>query len=233
MKLHCPDCGAAIPAADMNLASLVAKCAACDSVFSFAGVAVPTPASATRVPAAPVQAAPQPPQMKVEQLGNNWRVTWRWFTPEVAFLLFFACCWDGFLVFWYVMAFTTNGPLAMKLFPILHVAVGVLVTYLAITGLLNRTTIDVSRSQVLVRHRPLPWAGNRSVPSAEIQQLYCEESGVKQNGASRYRVCVSLGNGRRFTLVTGFKSLAEARYLEQTIESRLNIKPQAVPGECA
>lgn len=36
MKIHCPSCNAAIPAADIHLETAMAKCRQCDAVFSFA-----------------------------------------------------------------------------------------------------------------------------------------------------------------------------------------------------
>ena len=36
MKLHCPSCGNSVKSEDIDLAGRLAKCAMCDSVFSFA-----------------------------------------------------------------------------------------------------------------------------------------------------------------------------------------------------
>jgi hypothetical protein len=238
VKLHCPSCGSPIDADDMNVVNLVAKCRACDDVFSFAGV-VETPANATRM--APTRLAnpapkqgemlPRPPGMIEQQLGNTWTVTWRWFTSDVIGLLVFAVAWDAFLVFWYSMAFGTRGPWIAKVFPIGHVAVGVCITYYVLTGLFNRTRVDVSRSEVSVRHYPLPWLGNRSIASADLTQLFCEQAAMKQNGIGRFRLCATLRSGNKITLLSGFRNVGEAKYLERAIESRLNIAPTAVVGE--
>ena len=37
MKVSCEACGKVVPARDVNLENLVAKCSACDAVFSIAG----------------------------------------------------------------------------------------------------------------------------------------------------------------------------------------------------
>lgn len=53
-----------------------------------------------------------------------------WLTWAIAPMAFFAVFWDGFIIFWYATALKTHGPLIMILFPLLHVAVGVGLTYL-------------------------------------------------------------------------------------------------------
>ena len=47
MRVSCKSCGAAVPAANLNLDRMVAKCGACHAVFAFAvdGAAPPTSAS--------------------------------------------------------------------------------------------------------------------------------------------------------------------------------------------
>ena len=65
MKLFCPDCGGPIPAADVNLDRMAAKCGRCDAVFGFADVVSAEsrrpPGSAAGLAAAPSAAAPSSP----------------------------------------------------------------------------------------------------------------------------------------------------------------------------
>ncbi len=82
------------------------------------------------------------------------------------------------------MAFAGPGNQAggfqwiMIVFPICHVAVGVGLTYYVIAGFLNKTEILVTHDSVHVRHRPVPWWGNRSVPRHEIQEVETEFVGM-------------------------------------------------------
>ena len=49
----------------------------------------------------------------------------KWFGMQTLFLTAFAVFWGGFLFFWY-SNIPEDGPLMVALFPLLHVAVGVL-----------------------------------------------------------------------------------------------------------
>jgi hypothetical protein len=98
--MNCPKCQALIPAEDVNLETLWAKCRNCDEVFSFAESApAAAPPRKRRLPAG------QPEGFRVEELGQTQRITRRWFMPQAWFLIFFCLAWDSFLVFWYSMAF--------------------------------------------------------------------------------------------------------------------------------
>ena len=47
---------------------------------------------------------------------------------------------------WYGIAFAADTPLIAKLFPLLHVAMGIGLTYFTLAGLVNRTTVEVIES---------------------------------------------------------------------------------------
>ena len=158
MQLTCKSCSKPIPAEDVNIKMAIAKCMACDAVFSFAedlGAGQREAAIAER------PRVPEPKGFSVENWGSDLVITRRWFTPAVFFLVLFCIFWDGFLIFWYGIAFTQKEvPWIMVLFPILHLAVGVGLTYFVICCFVNRTWIKVSMGQLTVRHSQLQWQGN-------------------------------------------------------------------------
>lgn len=149
MPIQCVECGRDIPAADVNLDTALAKCTGCNAVF---GIMDQIPDGGTlRSTAAPLREVPLPPRFAVDDFGGTLRIQFRWFTPMVFIPLFFCIFWDGFLVVWYAIAFSTNGPLMMKLFPLLHVAVGVGLTWFVLATFVNRTTITVGDGACVVR----------------------------------------------------------------------------------
>ena len=250
MKLHCPDCGTRIAAEDVNLSTFVARCRACDSVFSFGdslrdfesgSQRRPAVGRAAKSPATAEELLVPPEGMIVEDTGRLWAARWRWFRPEVIGLALFCVAWDAFLAFWYAMAMgphTAGDGFSwiMVVFPVGHVAVGVGMTYYTLCGFLNRTTLLVTQYEVIVRHRPLPWVGNRRLVAAEITQLYCRQAmqawADKTGGrAIAYELMACLGEGRQVRLLGGFRNVGEPRYLERAVEERLNLDPRAVVGE--
>jgi hypothetical protein len=154
------------------------------------------------------------------------------------FLLFFCIAWDAFLIFWYSMALGGVGPpggfgLLFIIFPFAHVAVGVGLTYLVIAGFLNRTTITVAHGELAVRHLPVPWAGNHTLPVSDIAQLYCgkSENPRQSSGVGVRSVSALLKDGRKITLVSFLHDADEARFIESKLESHLGIADLPVEGE--
>lgn len=234
MKLFCPDCGFAIPASDLELDRLVAKCANCNTVFAFADPA--TVENRERTPAADRRPIPRPPRFQVQELGGTWRLTYRWFRFVHVGMAVFCVAWDSFLIFWYGIALSShNTPWIMVVFPIGHLAVGVGLTYAVLTGFLNRTTLELAGGQLTIRHSPLPWPGNRSIPANQIRQLYVTQNpnhGKSNNSqAVRFDLSAGLNNGAKVKLLGGFQDTDGPRYLENELERRLKLPPTRVPGE--
>lgn len=162
------------------------------------------------------------------------------------FLLFFAISWDSFLVGWYWMLIAPNGgldgpPGAFKLiffvFPIIHVAIGVGLTYFVLAGLLNSTVIRVADGMLTVRHGPLPWIGNCDLPTEGIDQIYCQNK-LQRSRDEDGRTTIStqyevhaLVNGRKQKLLSGLHEADHALFVEQRLERFLGIENRTVPGE--
>lgn len=234
MQVHCTNCGVQIPADDLNIDTGIAKCQACNCVFSFlealresSAAERPLRATAER----PV--VPQPRGIMVDDLGGRLRLVRRWFRWPLLFLVFFCVAWDGFLVFWYSIAFTQNAPWIMVVFPVAHVAVGVGLTYFVLCGFLNSTSIEVESGGLRIRHGPLPWWGNRTIETADLKQLYCQRRvRSSRNGTSEtYELHAQLANGTQLKLLSGLEEAQDALYLEQQIEKYLGIRDIRVAGE--
>jgi len=241
MQMSCEVCHSALRAEDVRLDLAVAKCHSCNAVYDLSGrkargLSVQPEAKPALRPKAAL-----PPRFQVEEDGATTRIAWRWFNPLThLFLLFFCVAWDGFLLFWYGIAFTVGeeaGPasLIMVLFPIAHVAVGVGLTYYTLAGFINRTRVEVSRNHLTIRHGPLPWKGNQDLPGRQLTQLYGEEvvSRGKNGVTVTYDLLALDREGRKVKLLTGLTDKDQVLYLEQTMERRLGIEDAAVAGEVA
>lgn len=228
MKLECPHCSSPIQTENINIQSAIAKCGDCGAVFGFAEkVPGAAPFGASK------RAVVMPKGYSVGYEGTGLVITRRWLCAKFVALLGFCVFWDGFLVVWYSLAFTKGAPLLMKLFPVLHVAVGVFITYTAVAGLINRTRITVNSAELGIKHFPLPWPGSRTVPRYEVDQLFCEERiNRSRNGASySYDLSAVMKDGKRQKLVLGLDTPENALFLEQQIEGYLGISDRPVAGE--
>ncbi len=232
MQLNCESCGEPIAAEDVNLERAMAKCRACNAVFSFA----------ERLPATPGQPdrgeVGQPERIKLHDAGAEVVFSWRWFRAAYLFLVFFAIAWDAFLIFWYSMAVSDKGPPGemrwlMIVFPLAHVAVGVGLTYFVIAAFFNRTEVRLTAERLTVHHGPLPWPGNRDLACDDLSKLYCSEDvrRGRHGTMTRYTLNALLQDGKKVTLLSGLEEFEEALFLEQQIEARLSIPDRRVPGE--
>jgi len=231
MKLTCPGCGALIPSENTNVDTGVAKCSACNEVVSvFDVLGLPAPEAGSNP--GPV---PKSPRIKTQDSENNWTAHWRWFDRSLFGMLFFCIAWDSFLIFWYSLALTKGAPWIAVVFPIAHLSAGIWLTYFVIAGFLNQTTITLTSEALRVRHRPVPWWGNRDLPVESIEQLYCREK--RNKGVSSYELVavlrpgINASEGSEVKLAT-LPDLPEARYLEQQVERRVGITHRRITGEC-
>jgi hypothetical protein len=236
MTPFCPKCGRPVPVDDVNLSTGLARCRACNNLFNIAASVPPAPAGAARTAPAATPLLPVSRRLHISEFAGVLRIHWRWFTPAYLFIAIFCVAWDSFLIFWYSMAFGSHhAPWIMKVFPIGHVAVGVGLTYTVLTGFLNATTVTAGQDSLTVRHGPLPWVGNRTLPAATIRQIHCEQrrstNNRNYNSAVAYDLYATLSDGQRVKLLSGFTDPTEPRVIEQRIESHLRIANQPVVGE--
>jgi hypothetical protein len=240
--VQCPSCGFQVQAADMNLETMSARCRVCQSIIGLRGFMAAPDASrdslagaemqpdGTLAAAAPLP-VPMPERLSISAEGGRLQIERRWMTWTAIFLVFFCVMWFGFLGFWYLMAFTT-GSRAMMLFPLLHVALGLFIAYTTVAMFLNRTLITAADGRLTVRHGPLPWMGNRDVPTAGLEQLYCEQHVSRsRNGTTvTYSVRARGMDGKLVKLVTGLPERDQALFIEQEIERHLHIADRPVAG---
>lgn len=189
---------------------------------------------------------PIPSTVRTERDENGSRIIQRWYSAKYIFMAFFCVIWDSFLCFWYSMVlggFGISGiggggiggpPLIFALFPMLHVAVGVYLTYSTLAGFLNSTTVELTHDTLATYYHPLPWPGEKKIPTSEIKQLYCKEvrkTGKHGSVSCTYNLYAVTQDDRQVQLLSGLDTPDLAHYFEQQIETWLRIKDQRVVGE--
>jgi hypothetical protein len=249
MHLTCRDCGAVIPAEDINIDRAIAKCRACNAVINVeAELRGPDGASPPRKR----PRVPQPTQVIVENLGNGLRLTRRWSVASAVFFTFFYVLF-GLIAFLFMMAVRTGELQARNGVPwwvvfldgvpwwvvfLVTIPVGVWLSYVNLAMYLNRTVIKVSQGRLTVRHGPLPWPGRRDLDTCDLEQLFCQEKTLPIFGGTVYHTVGGvLKGGRQVTLLSPiglFRQVMgrnEALFVEQVIEKYLGIEDRPVGGE--
>jgi hypothetical protein len=119
-------------------------------------------------------------------------------------------------------------------FPLIHVAVGLTISYYVIAGWVNRTRVLVGSGRLTVRHSPLPWSGNTEIDASSLKQLYTQERVTHSRRGpsySTFEVRAVTQNGRNTKLVGGLETSEQALSIEQEVEKRLGITDVPVAGE--
>lgn len=227
--MRCPSCASNLRAQDLDAARGIATCSYCGALMN---LAASTPAAAA--PAfVPRPEVPLPGRITVTKREQGLELRLRWFRPAALFLLGFAIIWDGFLFFWYSMAVAGEAPWILFVFPLIHVAVGIGITYTALATLLNTTRIQVGRRELTVHSGPLPWRGSRRIERSRIAQLYGRRKlHHGRNGPqASYELWVALTDGSRSRLLGMGLDEDQTLYLEQRLEQALGLQDRPEAGE--
>lgn len=233
--LQCPSCASPLQARDVDLGRRVVKCAHCGVLMTLPEPAMDAAGSSAETGWRPRSEVPLPASIRVKQAADAVIIRRRWFSAPAILLAVFCVFWDGFLVFWYGMAFHSGAPLVAKLFPLIHVSVGVGLTYFCLASLFNSTLIRLTWKEMSIRHGPVPWPGNQAIPRAEIDQLYCvrKERRGKYGPVITFEVWLKTSTAVTRKLLGAGLTEQQALALEQQIERALGIPDRAVPGEIA
>jgi hypothetical protein len=224
MALNCPNCGASIPALDINIHEMAAVCAACGHVFYFKGELPTRKAKPRKVK--------HPQQVRIkendEQLDLSFgSVNWKQPNPLLIMLSIFA------VVFSLVYVAGINDPTVETegLF-FLTLLVSSL-WYVVATMLALRTRISMG-TDALIRSIRSPFLLSLSLDEKTLQwddisQVFCEETEQSKQAESLdryYHVYLLFADGRRSVFL---RSIPQdyAFYVAQLIEERLQ------PGEDA
>jgi hypothetical protein len=233
IPLTCPSCGARINVVE---GSSRFTCGYCGNDHLLA--AVKQPPAALQPPAPTAKPAirprvPTPASVRIVKDGQGACIIQRWFSWKYVPMAFFAVAWDAFLVFWYGMALSTGAPWIFIVFPVVHLAVGVGITYSTLAGFLNRTNVELTRDKLTVWFEPLPWLGEKTIHTADIQQLFCKEAVSRgKNGPNySYQLYAVAQDDREVKLIGNLDSPDIARFFEQQLETWLKIEDQPVFGE--
>jgi len=246
ITLNCPSCGAKI---SVNAKSNRYVCDYCGNAHILPGMVnaspepIPPPdgdwlTGMPELESSPVKTSilPVPDGVQVKEDGKCLRIVRRWFSWKIIPMAFFCMIWDSFLVFWYGTAFSMRAPWIMIVFPLLHLAVGIGLTYSTLAGFFNRTYLEVTPVDLAVWHDPLPWMGEVTLPIGDVKQLYSKQS-IHQgrNGGTTftYDLYAITGNGKTRKLLSGLDNPDIPLFFERRVEDWLHITNRPVAGELA
>lgn len=229
VTLTCPSCGARVNIPDGSNRFTCGYCGN-EHMIQIQVQAVPAAAAA----AAPIRPrVGTPSSVQVIRDSQSVRIVQRWFSAKYISMAFFAFFWDAFLIFWYGIALSAHAPFIFVIFPVIHVMVGIGVTYSTIAGFVNRTTLELDSELLTIRFDPMPWLGEKRIKTRDIKQLYCkEEARNSKNGTSiSYQLHAVTQDNNLVKLLDDVESPDVAIFFEQQLETWLHITDKPVIGE--
>lgn len=148
----------------------------------------------------------------------------RWFHVKYVFLLAFCAGWFALLA---IMTLAPRPSPAVAI--ALHFAGGVLFAYATLCGFVNRTRVAIERGVLTIRHGPLPWPGDRSVPIPSIAQLSTEER--RSRSGAFYCLSALTKSGEKVVLLDGVPEAEQVLFLEHALAQRLAMVDAPATGE--
>jgi len=166
------------------------------------------------------------------------RIEERWDGAAVAFvvrpqrwaalpLVFFTVVWNVFLVGWFRLAFDAPGPLGLALWaPLVHLAIGAVVAYEALQGLVGRVVLTLDRAHLGARREPLPGPGRVAMATAEIERFDAAVRAApawacRPEADRRHAVRVACRDGEMRWLPVSFSDEAQAVRLAARLDASL------------
>ena len=218
--IQCEECGSELHGRDIDFSSGQGRCRQC-------GAAVQKSVGSRRGAAGAKRTVALPEHVEVTQVpdgaggtGLRIRVPWRDQGSSAAGELAAILIVGGSAVL--------GDQLELPLLVTVAV-VALSIAVLLVVRAINFTVITVDGGHVAVRHKPVPWLSH-SIQAASIEQLYVDRRPVAQKRFD-YNVRVKLEDGSDIKFLRSLNEPLVALYLEQCIESHLQIVDRAVAGE--
>lgn len=141
----------------------------------------------------------------------------RWTAKNLGCLIPFIIVWFGFLGIWYTVALSDDDPSVSSLLcPVVHVAAGLLLVYIALRQMLNVSHIRLTDTSLSCRTTPIARRRTEVYRLDEIQSVSQERA-----GDAGFVVHLAMRSGERRKLQT-VANEAEARYLIWAINAWLD-----------
>ncbi|NNJ27473.1 hypothetical protein [Alienimonas chondri] len=204
----------------------------------------------TDLPEAPAEqgaeAPPAPPtrpeRWTVEHGDGVVAVRWAWRSAKSVALALFTLLWFGFLALFALILWVCGvpsgpevqgpGELASEamfvVLPLVILAVGAVMGYVALAGLRNQTILTAGHGQFRTRHEPIWWWGGQTIAMTDFDRLRstATDAGFAVSGPDLVETVYAveaLGDGRRETLVRGIRGENAARFLAKTLGEALEL----------
>ncbi len=173
---------------------------------------------------------PIPENTIIETQEDHITIKIPWYKHIAWFLLFFAIFWDGVM-----FIALSSAPAGVILFMMLHLGVGIAITWYMICLFLNQTSVIINRDGFSITTSPLffPGFGDVTVHREDFTQIYVKEKVRNNRRSTSVTFTLSLldKEGRTRSLPFSCDDPEQALFIKDKIETYMDIKRMEVEGE--
>lgn len=219
--LCCPNCDSELPTENLNLDKNLGKCNSCNAVFSIENELIDLQKGPQKIK----QEILRPEGVELFHYQNNFAA---YFDQPIAPI-------EWPFVFIYVIAFIAGIGASLELqtiIPFLILSVGSSLLhylYYLTRKERHRVILEIDEGYLNILWRPRKFIVDKSYKIEDIHQFYVK---ARSDKAVWYLyMIVDEGQGQKHIKLTSTYSASKTKYLEQEIESYLNIQDAEVPEE--
>lgn len=169
MKISCKYCSYDILSENVNIASSVAKCHHCNSVFKFANDATSNSDHNDYKEDIPLLK-----RIKVTRYPSELVIEKKCFNAKYIRVTFNCVLLIAMTIWFLIDDNSSSYGVTRRDILFMCFASIVMILYL-IVGYVNKTLITVGYHSLSIKHAPIPWFGYKKINLAEIKQIYCKE----------------------------------------------------------
>lgn len=220
VKVNCPSCNEQVAAENLELAAKLGKCGSCNALFSLEKVV-----SDLHHQGHVMEKIERPQGVESYHFNNEMEIELDQPYPILDTLIL------SIVPFVFIMALLLyfmkdeGGALPVALLSIPFIAKSIL-RY--IRKKLHKTIVSVNKSQIHLQYKPNNLRKERTFDASSIEQVYV---GPSTDGVTLFFVINGEDGQRHEKVLRRFTNLMHAKYIEQEIETYLNIQNRKVIGE--
>lgn len=157
-----------------------------------------------------------------------------WFSGKIIGLIIFCIFWDGFMITWFTISII-KGIWVMAAFGSIHAIVGILITYLALQGIFNKTRITITSKDFIVKTGPFPpfKLKNILIDKSDVTQIFPKKELHRNKNGTYYTYGLFLKtlSGDELKIIDGLYDRNAILNIELEVENFLGIQDTHVQGE--
>ncbi len=227
--IKCKRCESVVSESNINRDEKVANCQRCGALFSFEE----TDRKTLLPPKEKILIEPK--GIHIENRGIDLLISSKMDGFAKGFFTFFSLFWNA-IVFVFVFTALASKNYEILLFISIHLTVGLAIAYYTISLYINKYEIIVDKRHLKTQYGPMkfPFKKTHYVESGLIKQVFCQKyvAGTVNNVPQfSFKVSIYKNDTATIDLLKGLKSYNQALYIEQQIESFINIIDAPIEGE--